>query len=75
MYELLEGDDSVGQEFHGIDQPLMLKILAYMERQGNAKLFTGSDPAKMGVKVGDVDMNAARHSRHTRTLTDLQGLM
>lgn len=51
VYELLEGDETARQEFHGIDQALMLNVLRYMEQQGTAKLFTGADPSKMGVKV------------------------
>jgi ESCRT-II complex subunit VPS25 len=52
VYELLEGDDTTKEDFHGIEQELMIKILTFMEQQvGNAKLFTATDPSKIGVKI------------------------
>lgn len=51
VYELLEGDDTTKEEFHGMDRALFLKVLAYMEEQGCAKIFSASDPAKIGVKI------------------------
>lgn len=74
VYELLEGDDSAGQEFHGIDQPLMLKILTYMEKQGNAKLFTGTDSSKMGVKVDGERMEVVMRCDADNSTADFQNM-
>lgn len=52
VYELLESDATAKEEFHGIEQPLMIKVLTYMQDQlGTATLFTAADPSKMGVKI------------------------
>lgn len=34
----------IKEDFHGIEQQLMIKVLEYMETQGNAKVFTAADP-------------------------------
>ena len=51
VYELLEGDETEKQEFHGMDRNLFIKVLEHMEAQGEAKIFTASDPTKIGVKI------------------------
>lgn len=51
VYELLEGDDTINEEFYGMDRALFMRVLEYMEREGRAKLFTASDPGKVGVKI------------------------
>lgn len=51
VYELLEGEETEKEEFHGMDRNLFMKVLEHMEQQEQAKIFTASDPTKVGVKI------------------------
>ena len=33
------------------ERALFIRVLEYMEQEGRAKLFTASDPSKLGVKI------------------------
>ena len=49
VYELVAGEDTSGEEFYGLDEQLMVKILTYMEQQQQkCKLFAVA--GKQGVK-------------------------
>ena len=50
LYELHSGDDTVNEEFHGIDINVLLKALQALEKRGKAQVFTAEDPAEVGVK-------------------------
>ena len=50
LYELHSGDDTVNEEFHGIDINVLLKALQDLERRGKAQVFTAEDPPEVGVK-------------------------
>ena len=51
VYELLEGDETTNEEFYGMERAAFMRVLEFMEREGRAKLFTASDPSKVGVKI------------------------
>ncbi|KAG7286152.1 hypothetical protein NEMBOFW57_008456 [Staphylotrichum longicolle] len=48
VYELVEGDGTVGAEFHGLDQELLLKALGVLVKRGKAQVFGQED--SQGVK-------------------------
>ncbi|KAK4105155.1 ESCRT-II complex, vps25 subunit [Parathielavia hyrcaniae] len=48
VYELVEGDGTVGAEFHGLDQELLLKALNVLVKRGKAQVFGQED--SLGVK-------------------------
>ncbi|KAM0276369.1 hypothetical protein ACHAQH_006817 [Verticillium albo-atrum] len=48
LYELTEGDASVGTEFHGMDPDLLLKALQVLAKRGKAQVFGQDD--SLGVK-------------------------
>jgi hypothetical protein len=50
VFELLEGDDTAAEEFFGMDRTLFMRVLAALEANHQAKVFTASDPTKSGVK-------------------------
>jgi len=50
LYELHSGDDTVDQEFHGIDINVLRKALQALERRGKAQIFSAEDPSEVGVK-------------------------
>jgi ESCRT-II complex subunit VPS25 len=52
LFELHSGDDTQGQEFHGIELWLLQRALGVLERQGKAELVPGSsaDRSDWGVK-------------------------
>eukprot|EP01119_Soliformovum_irregulare_P018524 TRINITY_DN56_c0_g1_i1.p2 TRINITY_DN56_c0_g1~~TRINITY_DN56_c0_g1_i1.p2 ORF type:complete len:179 (+),score=31.46 TRINITY_DN56_c0_g1_i1:49-585(+) len=50
VYEIQEGDDSEGQEFHGLETRVLLKALNALEKQKKAQVFTGSSDDNLGVK-------------------------
>jgi len=47
-YEIVEGDASVDQEFHGMDMEVLRKGLAVLTKQGKAQVFGTDD--QQGVK-------------------------
>lgn len=51
VWELLEGDETEAEEFHGLDKDVFMKVLRHMEKEGRAKTFTATDPSKIGVKI------------------------
>lgn len=51
LYELLEGEETRGEEFHGMDRELFKKVLKRMEEENRAKIFSATDPTKLGVKI------------------------
>mmetsp|Transcript_20186 Transcript_20186/g.31560 ORF Transcript_20186/g.31560 Transcript_20186/m.31560 type:complete len:184 (-) Transcript_20186:176-727(-) len=50
LYEIREGDATVGSEFHGMDSELLLKTLKVMEKMGRAVLFDAEGGDASGVK-------------------------
>ncbi|KAF3359705.1 hypothetical protein VdG1_01903 [Verticillium dahliae VDG1] len=48
LYELTEGDTSIGTEFHGMDPDLLLKALQVLAKRGKAQVFGQDD--SLGVK-------------------------
>ncbi|KAL2015446.1 hypothetical protein VTK56DRAFT_5408 [Thermocarpiscus australiensis] len=48
LYELVEGEETRGTEFHGLDQELLLKALNVLVRRGKAQVFGQED--SQGVK-------------------------
>ncbi|GAB1315760.1 hypothetical protein MFIFM68171_05970 [Madurella fahalii] len=48
VYELVEGDGTLGEEFHGLDQELLLKALNVLVKRGKAQVF-GQEESR-GVK-------------------------
>ncbi|KAJ2626332.1 Vacuolar protein-sorting-associated protein 25, partial [Coemansia sp. RSA 1290] len=42
LYELANGDDTVGQEFHGLDPATLRRSLEVLQTQGKAQLFVGT---------------------------------
>ncbi|XP_031558180.1 vacuolar protein-sorting-associated protein 25-like [Actinia tenebrosa] len=53
LYELMSGDDTVNQEFHGIDMWMMKKALSVLESKGKAQMFEApdaTDESGLGVK-------------------------
>lgn len=48
LYELTNGDDSAGQEFHGLDQSVLLKALKQLEQSGKCEVISFDD--NQGVK-------------------------
>ncbi|KAJ1718007.1 Vacuolar protein-sorting-associated protein 25 [Coemansia biformis] len=50
LYELANGDDTVGQEFHDLDLATLRRSLEALQSQGKAQLFVGSSDDDVGVK-------------------------
>ncbi|KAJ2610625.1 hypothetical protein H4S08_003534 [Coemansia sp. RSA 1365] len=50
LYELANGDDTVRQEFHGLDLSTLRRSLEVLQSQGKAQLFAGTSDDDMGVK-------------------------
>lgn len=48
VWEIREGEDSEGQEFHGIDERVIMKALHLLERKGRAEIINSG--AAAGVK-------------------------
>ncbi|KAL1973453.1 hypothetical protein VTN31DRAFT_6088 [Thermomyces dupontii] len=48
VYELVHGDATIGQEFHGMDQEAFLKALQVLVKRGKAQVFGNED--EKGVK-------------------------
>jgi ESCRT-II complex subunit VPS25 len=48
IYELLEGEGSIGEEFHGMDPDLLQKWLQVLVKRGKAQVFGSED--QQGVK-------------------------
>ena len=46
FYELTEGDDTVGQPFHGLDREILVKSLRTLEKQHKAEIFETEDGVK-----------------------------
>ncbi|KAI8807974.1 ESCRT-II complex subunit-domain-containing protein [Cladochytrium replicatum] len=48
--ELLRGDSTEDEEFHGLDDAIMKKALDLLVKQGKAQTFYGSSGSDLGVK-------------------------
>lgn len=48
LYELSQGEDTVEEEFHGLEHGVLVKILRTLERQGKCELIVGD--GEEGVK-------------------------
>lgn len=48
IYELSKGDDTTGQDFHGIDENVLLKALQKLESSGKCEVISFDD--NQGVK-------------------------
>eukprot|EP00027_Filamoeba_sp_ATCC50430_P006887 CAMPEP_0168562398 /NCGR_PEP_ID=MMETSP0413-20121227/12100_1 /TAXON_ID=136452 /ORGANISM="Filamoeba nolandi, Strain NC-AS-23-1" /LENGTH=178 /DNA_ID=CAMNT_0008593819 /DNA_START=13 /DNA_END=546 /DNA_ORIENTATION=+ len=42
VFEIQQGEDSEGQEFHGLETKVLLKALKALEKQNKAQVFTGT---------------------------------
>ncbi|KAI8619327.1 ESCRT-II complex subunit-domain-containing protein [Chytriomyces sp. MP71] len=50
VYEIVEGDATEGQEFHGLNIDAVKRVLEVLVRQGKGQLFFGSSDSDMGIK-------------------------
>ena len=51
LFELLQGDDTLNQEFHGLDSDFFKsKILDVLVKSGKATLLSASDENEIGIK-------------------------
>ena len=50
VYELHAGDNTIGEEFHGMDVTVLRKSLGMLEKQGKAQVFHGENEDEEGVK-------------------------
>ncbi|KAG9469518.1 hypothetical protein GDO78_020321 [Eleutherodactylus coqui] len=48
LYELINGDDTVGEEFHGLDEAMLLRSLEALQMEHKAEIITLND--SKGVK-------------------------
>lgn len=48
LYELINGDDTEGEEFHGLDESMLMKSLEALQLDHKAEIFTLND--SKGVK-------------------------
>lgn len=46
IYEIVDGDDTAGESFHGIDQSVILEALRYMEKKGKLELMGNGEGVK-----------------------------
>ncbi|KAJ2022216.1 hypothetical protein GGI06_001916 [Coemansia sp. S85] len=51
VFELANGDDTAGQEFHGLDAATLRRALDVLQSQGKAQLFAGASDEDLGVKL------------------------
>ncbi|KAJ2806420.1 hypothetical protein H4S07_003807 [Coemansia furcata] len=51
VFELANGDDTAGQEFHGLDAATLRRALDVLQSQGKAQLFVGTSDEDLGVKL------------------------
>ncbi|KAJ1834318.1 hypothetical protein LPJ63_002050 [Coemansia sp. RSA 2711] len=51
LYELANGDDTAGQEFHNLDPATLRRSLEVLQSQGKAQLFVGTSDDDAGVKI------------------------
>ncbi|VDL40288.1 unnamed protein product [Hymenolepis diminuta] len=49
IYEIIDGDDTEGESFHGIDQAVIMEALRYLEKHGKAELINGGEGVKFFV--------------------------
>ncbi|KAJ4461383.1 putative vacuolar protein-sorting-associated protein 25 [Paratrimastix pyriformis] len=52
LFELLSGDDTQAEEFHGLDPSVFRQALAALAQDGKATVFQGSDPSADAVGMG-----------------------
>ncbi|MDP2436161.1 MAG: vacuolar protein-sorting-associated protein 25 [archaeon] len=50
VWDLREGDEFADEEFHGLDQDVLLAALAHLQGQKKAMVFTGNESDSQGVK-------------------------
>ncbi|KAI8320400.1 vacuolar protein sorting 25 [Martensiomyces pterosporus] len=50
VFELANGDDTIGQEFHDLDPTTLRRALDILQSQGKAQLFVGTSDEDAGVK-------------------------
>lgn len=46
IYEIIDGDDTEGESFHGIDQGVIMDALRYLQKHGKAELIDGGEGVK-----------------------------
>lgn len=51
LYELMEGEESVGEEFHALPEDTWRVVLEELEREGKARVF-GQDTAQNSTEIG-----------------------
>lgn len=54
FFEIQQGDETVGQEFHELDTRILKKALQSLEAQRKAQVFTGTSDDNLGVKFFSV---------------------
>ena len=50
IHELVHGDDSVTESFHGINEIILKKSILILQKQGKAEMFQASKDSEVGVK-------------------------
>lgn len=50
VWDLREGDECIDQEWHGLDQEVLLAALSHLQSQKKAMVFTGNESDSRGVK-------------------------
>ena len=50
FYQLQEDEETVGEEFHGLETELLTKALQFLEKEGKAQLFQGNESSELGIK-------------------------
>ena len=50
LFEIAQGEDSAGTEFHGLDTDTLVKALRSLEKDRKAELFASASADQMGVK-------------------------
>nr|CDS35275.1 vacuolar protein sorting associated protein 25 [Hymenolepis microstoma]CUU98392.1 vacuolar protein sorting associated protein 25 [Hymenolepis microstoma] len=44
--EIIDGDNTEGESFHGIDQTVIMEALRYLEKHGKAEIIDGGEGVK-----------------------------
>ncbi|BHF72304.1 Vacuolar protein-sorting-associated protein 25 [Sparganum proliferum] len=46
IYEIIDGEETEGETFHGIDRDVIMEALRYMEKHGKAEVIGDSEGVK-----------------------------
>ena len=50
LYDLVEGEETVGSEFHGLDKHVFYRVIAALQKRGMCQVFASSNLEETGVK-------------------------